>query len=326
MKFFDINTALLSYRHTLELAGVRCELRTNCNQLGSTLDRWSAAEAGHSECRFRMQVLVTGDADGVGEGAHFRGMHHVVVASFGRANVFVFDLLRRNIAATVSERVALDQQFWDELLLPIAVGVLGAAVGIVPVHCACLSIRDEGLLVAGFSGAGKSTLSAAMAQCGFDYVSDDWTYFCEESRGLVAHGMAARMKLLPDAIVLFPSLERHSLRRSLNGELAYEVPASAFGAPFRRFCEPRRGVFLDRMSELSGSEFIQIPNRKARHYIESSVERLPSQLGDTARNRAKIMDLIAALPWWRFRYGGTPQFAARELLSFVARLEQEVAV
>lgn len=326
MRFFNINTAPLLYRHTLELAGARCELKTNFDQLGSTLDRWLVAEAGNSECRFRMQVLVTGDEGGVGTGAHFRGMHHVVVASFGRANVFVFDLLRRDIAATVSEGVARDTRFWDELVLPIVVGVLGATVGIVPVHCACLSIGNEGLLVAGASGAGKSTMSAALTQCGLDYVSDDWTYFCQESRVLIAHGMAARMKLLPDAILLFPILERHSLLRSLNGELAYEVRASVFNAHVRRFCEPQRGIFLERMSERSGSEFIQIQKWQARHYLESSVERLPSQLAETVRNRAEIMDRIAALPWWRFRYGGTPQSAARELRSFVAQQKQEIAV
>jgi hypothetical protein len=324
MRFFEINTASLSYRHTLELAGVRCDLRTNGDQLGSTLDRWCVVESAQRECKFRMQVLVAADVREIVEGARFRGMHHVVVASFGLTNVVVFDLLRRDIAAIVSERLALDRRFWDELLLPIAVGVLGAAVGIVPVHCACLSIGDEGLLVAGVSGAGKSTLSAAMAQCGFDYVSDDWTYFSGESQGFVAHGMTARMKLLPDAIVLFPGLARHSLRRSLNGELAYEVPASAFGARLRRFCEPRWGVFLERTSEPSGSEFTRIPNRQVRHYMESSVERLPRQLSETVKDRGEILDLIAALPWWRFRYGGAPQFAARELLSFVSGLEQEV--
>jgi hypothetical protein len=325
MKLLDINTAALSYRHTLELAGVRCELRTNCSQLGSTLDRWLVAETGNSECRFRMHVMVTGDEDWIVEAAHFRGMHHVVIASFSRSNVFVFDLLRCIVAATVTENVAHDHEFWDELLLPIAVGVLGATVGIVPVHCACLSIGDEGLLVAGVSGAGKSTLSAALAQCGFDYVADDWTYFSGERRGLVAHGMTTRMKLLPDAILHFPGLERHSLRPSLNGELAYEVPADAFGANLRSFCEPRCGIFLERVSDLSGSEFTPTSKWQARQYLESSVERLPSQLGETARDRSEIMDRIAALPWWRFRYGGAPHSAARELFSFVVRHEQRVA-
>ena len=325
MKLLDINAAALSYRHTLELAGARCELRTNCSQLGATLDRWSVAD-GSREHKFHMQVLVTGDEDGAPGAARFRGMHHVVIAAFSRANVFVFDLLRRNIAAAVSESIARNPQFWDECLLPIAVGVLGATVGVVPVHCACLSIGDEGLLAAGVSGAGKSTLTAALAQSGFDYVSDDWTYFSVKCGRLVARGMAARMKLLPDAVSHFPILSQHSVRTSMNGELAYEVPAESFGSRVRRFCEPRWGIFLQRAADLSGSEFTRASQRQARQYLESSVERLPSQLGDTARDRAAIIDRIAALPWWRFRYSGSPQFAAGELRSFVARQKQEVAV
>jgi hypothetical protein len=324
MKALDINAASLSYRHTLELAGAVCELRTNSRHLAPTLDRWLIAKTDKT-ATFHMQVLVTGDDDGACEPAHFRGMHHVVIAMFGRAGVFVFDLLRRNIAATVSESIARDRQFWDEVLLPIAVGVLGASVGVVPVHCACLSVRNEGVLVAGPSGAGKSTLSAALAQSGFDYVSDDWTYFSEKRGRLIAHGMVARMKLLPDAISHFPGLSQHSVRTSMNGELAYEVPAGSLGANVRRFCEPRWGIFLERTSDLS-VEFMSASARQARQYLESSVERLPSQLSDTARGRAAIMDRIAALPWWRFRYSGTPQFAAQELRAFVTRQAQGVAV
>ena len=66
--------------------------------------------------------------------------------------------------------------FWDRILLPIALGVLGPALGVVPVHSACLAIDGAGLLIAGASGAGKSTLSVALAQEGFDFISDDWTY------------------------------------------------------------------------------------------------------------------------------------------------------
>lgn len=325
MKVLDINAASLSYRHTLELTGAGCELRTNSRYLAPTLDRWLTTETGKT-VKFHMQVLVTGDDDATSEPAHFRGVHHVVIAMFGRAGVFVFDLLRRNIAATVSENVARDRQFWDESLLPIAVGILGASVGVVPVHCACLSVGDEGLLVAGPSGAGKSTLSAALVQSGFDYVSDDWTYFSEKHGKFSAHGMGARIKLLPDANSHFPSLSQHSLRTSMNGELAYEVPASSLGANVRRFCEPRWGIFLERVSGLSGSEFMQASRPQARDYLESSVERLPSQLGDTACGRSEIMDRISALPWWRFRYSGTPHFAAQELCAFVSRQTQGVAV
>jgi hypothetical protein len=324
MKVFDISAQRLAYRHTLELAGARCELTTNDHALGLTLQRWTVADSSRGHCRFGMQILVSGKADGFTLDGHFRGLHHVVVASFGPDNTFVFDLLRCNVAAIVSERVARDRAFWNEVLLPIAVGVLGAALGILPMHCACLASEGEGLLVAGLSGAGKSTLAAALAQAGFDYISDDWTYLCQQPKGLIAHGMAARLKLLPDCISHFPSLSQYAVSKSLNGEPAYQVTSEVFGARTARNCEPRWGVFLERMPE-AGCDFTPISPKQARTYLESSVERLPPQLDDIERKRAQIMDSIATLPWWKLRYGGTPQSAALELRSFVNQ-KQEAAV
>ena len=319
-----IDASALAYRHSLGLAGTVCEIETNYRRLGSSLRYWThAIPETNDDSRFSMQVLVTPGTKEPAESSHFRGLHHVVVASFGHANVFVFDLLRRHIAAAVSESVALDPLFWNGRLLPIAVGVLGPTVGVVPVHCACLSLDGEGLLVAGVSGAGKSTLAAALAQSGFDYVSDDWTYIGRGVDRLMAHGMATRLKLLPDAISHFPQLAEHSVSTSLNGELAFEVEASLFGGRVLRSCEPRRCFFLERSSQTK-SAFAPMCAEQARLCFQSSVERLPDQLVDTARTRAGIIERIASLDCWTFRYGGTPQFAAQEILSFVSSQSQKV--
>src|SRR5438270_9079634 len=154
---------------------------------------------------------------------HFRGMQHLVTAAFGRSNVFVFDILRRTLSASVSATIARDDLFWKEKLIPICLGVLGSAMGLVPVHCACLEWDGDGLLIAGVSGAGKSTLSVALSEDGFNYVSDDWLYISRRGGGVVAHGTSAPVKLMPDAVGHFQSLQGHSLQRSMNGELAYEV-------------------------------------------------------------------------------------------------------
>src|ERR1700712_3658218 len=126
-------------------------------------------------------------------------MHHVVAASFGAENVFVIDLRRRALAGKVSAAVGQDAEFWLRTLLPIAAGVFGTTIGLLPLHSACLSREGDGILIAGPSGAGKSTLAVAMGQRGFDYVSDDWTYCTTGSGRLTAHGLAAKVKLLPDA-------------------------------------------------------------------------------------------------------------------------------
>jgi hypothetical protein len=264
-----------------------------------------------------MRVVVRQVRDSHSARPHFRGQRHIVVATFGRANVFIFDLFRREISATVSAKTARSPKFWDETLFPIAIGVLGPAVGILPLHAACLVVGGGGLLVAGASGVGKSTLAVALARAGLNYVSDDWTYIGHDQRGLLAHGVGAPAKLLPDAIQHFPDVSRFQLSVALNGELAFLLPAAeVFAANYARTCMPRWFVFLERTSE-AGCEITPIPAEQIQHYVDSSVEPLPKELCGAALNREKIISEVACLPSWRLRYSGTPQFAAQELSRFI---------
>jgi hypothetical protein len=156
-----------------------------------------------------------------------------------------------------------------------------------------------------------------MAQTGFDYISDDWTYLSQKQIQLSAYGTFAPVKLLPDARRHFELLAKQPLGISMNGELAYEVdPKIVFGATVVRRCEPRWLVFLERFSG-QGSEFTPLHPMETRAYLESSVERLPSQLSEVNARRSEIIDAVSALPCWSFRYGGSPQYAALELRTFV---------
>jgi hypothetical protein len=323
MKTIAIDAAAMKFRHTLGLAGTSCEVLTNSSQVGKTLHRWHRATKGDGGDSFTMQVFVTPGAADVDRYPHFRGLHHVVVASFGASNLFVFDLLRHNVAASVSEDVAGDESFWNDVLLPITMGVLGAAVGVVPVHCACLAAGGEGLLVAGSAGAGKSTLSAALVHCGFDFISDDWTYLSWKPEGLMAHGMSTPVKLLPDAIRHFPMLAAHSVCPALDGELAYRLPATDFGAHIRLCCRPQWFLFLERTAS-RGCHLDPISADEARLYMEMGVERLPIQLQAVADARAEIIARISSLSCWTLRYGGPPQVAAEGVREFMARQKQEV--
>ncbi len=270
-----------------------------------------------------MQVRVARGTNDGGRHPYFRGLHHVVVAAFGTSNVFVFDLLRRNVAASISEDIARDESFWNDVLLPITIGVLGAAVEVIPVHCACLAVNGEGLLVAGTAGAGKSTLSIALAQCGFDFISDDWTYLSWKPQGLMAHGMATPVKLLPDAIRHFPMLEKYPVSPGLDGELAYRLSATSFGGDVKLGCLPRWFLFLERAAS-NGFHLEPISEGKARLYLEEGVERLPIQLQAIADRRAEIISQMSRVSCWMLRYGGPPQSAAVGLKEFVSRQPKEV--
>ena len=324
MQVVSIDQTVLTHSRDLCFAGAGCDLQTTSSELARMLQGLSTPPSLSCLNRFGMRVAVDETSREPTGSPHFRGLHHVVVASFGSSNVFVFDILRRILSASVSGAVARDYRFWKEKLIPITLGVLGAAVGLVPVHCACLESEGNGLLIAGVSGAGKSTLSVALAESGFNYVSDDWTYISRRRQGIGAHGTSAPVKLLPDAVRHFQSLQQHRLQTSMNGELAYEVDiANVFGAQVERECEPRWLILLERMQQ-AGAEFTPMASIDAQNYVNSFVERLPVQLFQAAAMREETIDCVSSLPCWRFRYGGTPQFAAKQLWEFVANRKAEV--
>jgi hypothetical protein len=324
MPSVSIDRTVLPYSRELCFAGALCTLHTNSCDLADVLELLSipAGEVGVS--RFDIQIVVDESSLEAAERPHFRGLHHVVIATFGSSNIFVFDISRQKLSASVSGAVARDYQFWKEKLVPITLGILGAAIGLVPMHCACLESEGDGLLIAGISGAGKSTLSVALSQGGFNYVSDDWTYLSQHGGKLVAHGTSAPVKLLPDAVKHFHTLKKCNLQTSMNGELAYEVDiAETFGARTEQGCEPRWLVFLERTSR-PGGDFSPMSRAAARAYLNSSVERLPIQLSEAEATRRQVIEKVSKLPSWRFSYGGTPQFGTEQLREFIALRRREV--
>ncbi|HTJ30296.1 MAG TPA: hypothetical protein VL346_07335 [Acidobacteriaceae bacterium] len=269
---------------------------------------------GEALCDLRVEVR-TGDSSPA-QHPHFRAMHHLVLVRFGAANILVMDLDRRVMTAIVSEKIAGDAAFWQAILLPILAGIAGSSIGILPAHSACLARDGQGLLLAGNSGAGKSTLSVAVAQRGYDYIADDWTYCSLRGKNLIACGMAAKTKLLADAVRHFPELAGCTVARSMNGEIAYEVPPQAtFGVNVQISCEPRMLIFLQRI-ENGPPRFRPLDEAHVRSYFRANLERIPAQMEQASRNRVELLRAVAKLPCWRFEYSGPPEIGAEHLEDF----------
>jgi hypothetical protein len=320
MKRRIIDKSSLPLQSRIRVAGVTCLVASNSYEIITSLSglQNSNESAGHS---FELDVLVDSTARrDANAHMYFRGLHHLVFAVFSRGESFVFDLLRRRITGVVSMETARDEKFWTTRMIPLALGLLGGAIGIAPLHCACLDWNGNGLLLAGDSGAGKSTLTVALAQRGFSLISDGWTYIARnQDKELVAHGISAPVKLLPDAISHFPELRGFDPERSFNGEMAFEVDATAaFGAKLDTESRPRWLLFLERTVEAL-CEIIPYSGEAARAFFASTIELLPPQLRFADDTR---VDLIAALTntsVWRFRYGGPPIVAAEKICKFCER-------
>jgi len=320
-KIYKIRPDALPLRAELSLAGVHCLLLTNSAELLSSVSRWFSAirYPYPSGQPVAMEVLVDSSISRAPSAkAHFRGLRHLVFASFGAEEVFSFDLLRRRVIGAVSPATASDSSFWNTQLLPIMVGVMGTTVGVVPLHSACLDRDGRGLLIAGLSGAGKSTLSVALAQRGFSLVSDDWTYVSKDKERdeLIASGLSVPVKLLPDASEHFSELKAFTPKVSLNGELAFEVDAAkVFRSHVKCISRPHWLMFLER-DPRPGCDFIPYSTTDARAFYERSAELLPEELPEAAANRSEIIRTVTSRKCFRVRSGESPQKTAEAIDRF----------
>ena len=309
----------LPFHTEFSLAGTRCLLSTNSHELLRLSRPWQSIRVRPDAGCFRMSILEEASFTSHSpKPSHFRGLSHLVFALLEPHGFLTFDLLRRNLFGVVSPAAARDSHFWNVQLLPISLGLLGTVVGVAPLHCACLDRDGGGLMVAGDSGAGKSTLTAALAKKGFAVVSDDWTYVSYRPGQLVAHGMYAPIKLLPDSIRFFPELRRSMPRKTMNGELAYEVHAAkVFHSQVKACSAPKWLLFLERTAA-PGCHFIPCRPGHATQYFEKNAEKLPAELPEAAATRSKIIQQISKCQAWILRTGDDPVQTAQSICNFLS--------
>jgi hypothetical protein len=213
--------------------------------------------------------------------------------------------------------MAQDAEYWKYVLFPVLLGSCSAAIGITPLHCACLVRNRVGLLLGGDSGAGKSTLALSLALKGFAFLSDDWTYFKRSSSGVTAWGLPTVVKLLPDAVKYFPELMSVEPHTSLNGELAFEVdPVSRFGVKQSRDCEVGRVVFLERTEESGEAVFTRISSDEAFSRFVIDLETLPLYISSMRICQLETVKNIVSRECWVLRHRASPDSVARKIEQF----------
>lgn len=320
------NRQTLPFRTDFLIAGTQCLLSTNSHDVLQAAAGWRRLGNQSAVSSFEMEVIVDPDMDGNPEQpAYFRGNRHLVFGILPPRSLIAYDLLRRRVHAVLSPAAASDHSFWNKLLLPITIGILGTTIGVVPLHCACLHRHGNGVLVAGVSGAGKSTLATALAQRGFAFVSDDWAYVSKTNPGLLAHGLSFPIKLLPDADRFFPELRALTLKSTLNGEIAYELdPTHSSAFDVKMSTHPRHIFFLERV-HTGDCRMIPCRAEYVTEFFEQNAERLPDELPGAKALRSSVIQLLSACPSWIFRTGENPQKSAAALDAFLLEVNRATA-
>jgi len=328
---FLFDTSTLPVRSDFVVAGVRCALSTNSEQVADCLKGWPArspvgsatpgnpAEVEAEARTLQIDILESQSSNTRSDGAmHFRGLGHLVFALLGSENQFVFDLLRNRVFGAVSPATARDVNFWNRRLLPILFGTFGATLSLAPLHCACLDYEGDALLIAGVGGAGKSTLSAALLQNGFSLLSDDCAFISSAGNRLLVHGLGLPLKLLPDAIQFFPELRPYPLARSANGETCYELHPSALGAAGTKFVSHPRWIFFLQREDQPGSRLVPCDKHFVREFFESAAELMPDEVLHAQAMRSKIIGQVSDLESYLLKTGDSPHQLAEFVAGFCA--------
>jgi hypothetical protein len=314
---FDRST--LRFRADFTIAGAQCLLSTNSYNILRYAIPWQTSENQDDSSSFQMEILEDASLESsTARLPHFRGIRHLVFAMLQPRSFLNYDLLRKRVIGVLSPAAVHDRSFWNAQLLPITIGILGTTLGVAPLHCACLDRHGNGLLLAGASGAGKSTLSAALSQRGFAFVSDDWTYLSRRHSMLAAHGLGAPIKLLPNSLRFFAELQKCAPKKTMNGEIAYEVdPARILRSVVKDSSRPKWILFLERTST-PGCRFVPCRGEHIIQYFEQNAERLPEELSAAKAARSDLIRSLSRCQSWLLHTGDDPHQTAESIDRFLA--------
>ena len=301
----------LRLRTVFHFAGCSWELSTNSPVLAESLRDAFPRTGKETRARFHLDIQVSGSDAPLWEVPYFRGRDQLVLAAFSATDVLLFDLLQNRAVGTLSPALARDEHYLRCVIVPVLIGVVSASVGVAPLHCATLVRDGMGLHISGLSGAGKSTLAYALGQRGFALLSDDWTYFHQGPKALVASGLPVPIKLLPDTRRFFPRLGAHPITRSLNGELAYEIDVRSALSPSRTYsCDSRRLLFYRRVPGAAAT-FTRLTPQQAEAQFGPALERIPDCLASTRAGQHSIIAALSHIPAYSLIADGRPQEIAR---------------
>jgi HPr Serine kinase C-terminal domain len=142
----------------------------------------------------------------------------------------------------VRNRAFLRYNYLDSLALTLL-----DAIHVSTIHAACVALEGSGVLFCGASGAGKSTLAYACARKGWQYVSDDASALVKGRSDRLVIGNPHRLRLRPDAGLIFPEFRNRFSTERVNGKVSLEI-ATANEPQIDRLiqCRIEHVVFLDR--------------------------------------------------------------------------------
>jgi hypothetical protein len=143
-------------------------------------------------------------------------------------NFVVSDLKEGRSFGWVTKSTADSPLYLRYYLLEAAALSMIVSLRAAPLHAACVSLQDRGMLLCGDSGAGKSSLAFACARAGWTYTSDDSSYVPLNRNDRLVVGNSHHIRFRPSGAEIFPELEGRTATPRAAGKPAIEIPTAEF--------------------------------------------------------------------------------------------------
>jgi hypothetical protein len=287
--------------------GFRVEIATNSRDvLQAATDSWGgyASEYPYPPVELRVVVQPAGD---LAPEPVFRNQRRLFSIVADRDNFAFYESGSLFGCCFVSQRTASDHAWFRFYFLETMAYMLLAQRWVMPVHAACVTRDETGVLLCGLSGAGKSTLAWACARSGWNYVTDDGTWLLTEVEDRTALGRCRSIRFRDDAPRLFPELQEYASRARPNGKISIEVPLDAF--PHIRtapLCRVGSVILLDRREGVPTSAQ-PVPASEA---IELLLRDMPWYGDDVRAMYERTARRLLEVPAYRLTYENLDQAVA----------------
>lgn len=259
----------LHIRRRFNCLGFAIDLATNHPEVEiAAAESWSTAPAIFAEEPIHIAVTVVENGDTICPPAPvFRSLGHVGMHIADSSNVLLSDMETGSSQICISTAALMSRAYLRYFFLEAAALTMISTRYCVPIHAACVSMHDHGVLLCGESAAGKSSFAYACARAGWRYTSDDASYLLLRQSPSTIVGNCNQFRFRPGARELFPELRHCEITPRAAGKPSMEVPVARLNGIKT---QPRTSVallvFLDRVA-YGPPAILPLPSGHARSFI-----------------------------------------------------------
>lgn len=205
--------------------GFTVEITTNSPEvLAGARESWGQFQRVFPEAPLQLRVGVMGTGGGICPPVPTcRAWRNLLITVADAENFAVCDLRRGVGFSWLTQAAAENRPYLRYRFLEASVLSLLGHMYLVPLHAACVRLKDRGVLLCGDSGAGKSSLAYACARRGWTFVADDASALVRSRNDLTVVGNPYQIRFREVGVELFPELNQQRITPRATGELAIEL-------------------------------------------------------------------------------------------------------